>query len=451
MDLEGIVARVSEKFGVEPSYMELGHKFLESRVSEWEARNLYHHPVEDRYKEDELLLFYYMRGIVPIMQSDDEVRIRYISDLYLLRPWELGATTKKLRSDDNLFRLHRRISERSRNGNPSWRKMINQVGRAPLLVKFFHRSVSYDDMMPTDELLGEYMTGKRTVFIRDYGKVKNIRILKMDDLRVLGTKVIERGEDENLYRLYRRVRMDHQYRNGPQWSDLVNVVGRRDSVKDHLGMRITYGDAGMPTPGSDKQLLLRYLLGHIPVHTAEGDLTITNIQDLWVFVITSEGHPDVNITRLYYRTHMKDVRGERQPFRKLMNELGTNPVVEARYGRCISYRDAQTQLLIHRMSEELEKIMLGEREVVIGGLKKRIDGAVEDLRLLRPQTQLTDPIIHSIAYSLTHIKDETEVRYYDLVDIVGRRPRVVEAFGRPITRYDVNPKFDQQTRQNIAA
>ena len=94
--------------------------------------------------------------------------------------------------------------------------------------------------------------------------------------------------------------------------------------------------------------------------------------------------------------------------------------------------------------------MLGEREINVGGTPRRIS-SIYDMPILRPGSSLADEEVKRLNARIQRHTLETGIRFYDLVKIAGSRPRVVEAYGRPITHLDVSPDVAKYSRRRQAA
>ena len=130
----------------------------------------------------------------------------------------------------------------------------------------------------------------------------------------------------------------------------------------------------------------------------------------------------------------------------LFNEIGKHPSVIDRYGRAITYRDVVVQSLMYTHANELEALMLGEKEVMVGRLPNRTS-SFNDMVFLRPSWKLSDQQVRNLKNRIQRLTAETGLSFYDLIDKVGAKPRIVEMYGRPITRFDVNPEFEYYARR----
>ncbi len=254
MDLEGIVSKLSDRFKVKAKHRQLGLEFLADRL-DWLVRHKEVYPtLTEQIVEDELQYFYHMRGAIPIITAEGPKRILTVSDLYLLRPFEIGVVNKKgeKRYDTELFRLDRRISARDGKENgPSRGELVDQFGQTRQLRSYFHRPVSYDDVLPVWEVMQRYQTGQRAVTVRIRSRSMQMTVGTQDDLWVLNPTFIKlrisgKLVNDRLYYFWRRVEngkndTEKDSADGSdQWSALFNHEGRDMRVVTYLGTAATW-------------------------------------------------------------------------------------------------------------------------------------------------------------------------------------------------------------------
>ena len=292
------------------------------------------------------------------------------------------------------------------------------------------------------------MTGQHEISIQKNNILQKMKIKSPEDLWVLNPSVIKQRVDEKLYRLWRRVRANYSQGRGPTWSRLIDEIGQRGSVAQYFGTKVSFGCIGRPTPQSDMMMLQRYLMGKIPILTEEGEITPQTTEDLWAFMYYKnyETHPDTKLRRLYQR--MEDRTQQGNGVEKSFNFIGGYPSVRRKYGRSIKFRHVKLQSLIHSYANELEALILGNEEIEIEGRRKSVS-SIPDLQFLRKKGRLTDLKVRKLANRVQRHRYETRVGYYDLVDGVGQRQAVVQHFGRPINRFDVNPDIANYDRSRV--
>lgn len=446
MELDALVENTLAGFDIAPQNTALCLEFL-SKHSVGQLD-------KPRILMDELLLFLYIMGKVPIsLKTGSNKRIAEISDLKFLsyRVFDFHSERPAEVKDDRFYRLFARIAKRhSRGYGPSLELLVNEIGSSPLVESRFGRPVSYDDTLSAQFLLTEYMVGKREIAVAKNGRRRRMTIHSPDDLWVLSKTAIERGVDVGLLRLLNRVLNDER-RGGTSWRELVGKVGQFSQVISYFGRKVTYGDVGRPNSEHDRQLLLGYLTGQIPVVTREGSVVPRQVEDLHVFMLYDNGrlsHPDGELMRLYLRMRSRKGRSGDKDFAESFDRIGKSPQVKERYGRAITYRDVILESILHSCANVLEEIMLGKREITVDGFSIAVS-AVRDLPFLRPDWSLADPEVRRLRNRIQRHTPETGIAFYDVFDRVGRRSAIVGHFGREVTRLDANPTIGRYESRRL--
>lgn len=369
-----------------------------------------------------------MAGSVPINLVDGAIRMKNIRDLELIRQ----ARTNFHPNPDSQLKDAEFCS--LVQGIPNLEEAVNELGRLPAIVRHYRREITYEDILLTDFLLYQYMTGQREVVVRQNGKMRITRVLSPKGSRALNEAVIRQGADMQLLRLLNRVEND-----GMRWRVFFDAEGKREEVVNYYGRPLFYEDTGgKPVAGSEATKLFYYINGSIPVLTEEGEIVPSKIEDFWIFQIFKDGkeaHTDKNLMSLFFRLdHRRSGKGFKQEF----NEVGRCPLIVEKYGRAVTYRDVVVWSLIHSYMIELEEIISGGRTLLTALGDKTIK-SLDDMHLLRPDAKAALPEVRSLRDRVWSFFPETGLGFYDVLDLAGARPAVVKFYGRAVTRHDVNP------------
>jgi len=443
MDLERIIRTISDKFGVSEEHRELGLEFLTSRFDTLNHTNVYK-SLNDSVLESELQLFYYLNGSIAINTDDGPKTIESRKDLYLLRLWEMGIADKKKRSDMELFRLYRKISQRhSKKGDPSWGELIGQLGRTKYISKHLRRTITYDDVLKPLHALTRYMAGEVSVRLKN-GKKKRIR--KPEELPFLSVMDMYRRKDIRLIRLYKRVKEEQINNGGPSWLELERSAGRRREVVANIGRIAVSGDVTNRYEFDEYVSLLSHHALNMPMQGEHGTPTTEDILNLHVFSdayrnsATKRGSDNL-LEKIFSRVDQRAWKGRNPTSHQVAEMVFQQRTLVQKYGRAFTSRELDMIAGLKQYADRLESMMMGENTLTIGGFEKTID-SVSDMRLLisfPKRYQVTD--VQTIRTGISLYYSSIGIKYYDLFDFAGARPRVVERYERPVTRADANPKL----------
>lgn len=446
MNLEELVGTVSDRFKVNEEHRKLGLDFLTSRL-EWFSAHRSYHQIMHSIMMDELQLYYYLCGAIPIKTTEGLKTLNSREDLSLLRPSKIGVQSAENRFDNELFKLYRRVSWRSGKGlYLSWGKLIDQIGNDPFVRKHFKRQITYDDVVPPEIALARYMAGEVEISWRS-GRRKIINSEK--DLPLLSINSITKRGDLRLLRLYRRVEDDRVKKGGPNWIELVNRAGRMRNAVANLGSIVVGGDVtGKYTPQEHFELI-RYKARTMPLQGEEGRPTVEDILNLHVFsdaYRNSQTHLAKNketslLHEVFRRLAQLSFKKRAQTPRQAVDMVFRMPELVAKYGRVFTARQLDMIAGLKRYTDRFESYLAGGVPIRVSGVKKTIDSVAEMRLFISFSRSFHVRELQSIRTGITGRYLEIGLTYYDIFDIAGARPSVVKKYGRPVSRSDANPNL----------
>ncbi|MBI2550493.1 hypothetical protein HYV83_04935 [Candidatus Woesearchaeota archaeon] len=426
------VDNLCSRLGIGEQHKASGYDFLTSRLESLVGHETYP-AITQGIMEDELQLFYYLSGALPIRTEDGFKIISMREDLGLLRPFKLGAITPK-RTDNDLFRLYRRISERHRaKRGPSWSELIDSIGSAAAVARNLHRPITYDDVLAPVDALARYLGGIIPVRFKSGEEVR----LSLENLSILTRSGIRDSGDARLQRLYKRI-------GGADWYKHINLAGRKNVVEANIGRIVVGGDVRGTYELEEAIDLLKHTALSLPMEGEKGKPTLSDILALHVF---PEGYKNLDSGRSVYslphdmfRRIYKRAKSSRAPTpHEVASSIFHSTALVRKYGRAFNVRQLDAIALLNQYVDRLESCMLGERPVTVNGLEKTLH-SLQDMRFLAKSSKefRVNPV-QAIRKTVTEYQPELGIGYYDLFDLAGARQRVAEKYSRAVTRADANP------------
>ncbi len=448
MELEGIVARVCGKFKLGGEHCNIGLEFLLAGRMDYIVGHKVYRPLTEAVMEDELQFFYRLAGIIPVMTSEGPIAISSRKELSLLRAHQIGIIKKEKRFDTELFRLYRRVAERHRAGKgPSVGELIDQLGSAGYVRRRFRRSITYDDVLRPVDALSRYMAGEVPLAFKDgkKGGIKDLRIRNFGHVRLLSRSSIYQRKDTRLIRVDKRVEAEHK-NGGPNWTGTLDHAGRMRGVAANLGRIAVSGDATGRYNFGEYVALLTYYALNMPLQGAAGGPTIEDILNLHEFSdayknTAKKRQSPTLLDRIFRGINSVAWKNRTPTARKAAEMVFQNSAVVKKYGRTFSSRQLDVIAVLKQYADRLEGFMLGEQPVNVCGLEKTISSIADMRFLVSFPTKFLVSEVQTMRTGVSKNASPMGIRYYDLLDAAGARPRVVEMYGRPITRTDANPRM----------
>ncbi len=432
------VDNLCSRLGIGAQHKASGYDFLTSRLESLVGHETYP-AITQGIMEDELQLFYYLSGALQIRTEDGLKTIRTREDLGLLRPSKLGILLKKAkRTDNDLFRLYRRISERhsAKKGSlkgPSWSELIDSIGSAAAVARNLHRPITYDDVLAPADALARYLGGITPVRLKSGEEVR----LSLENLSILTRSGIRDSGDARLQRLYKKI-------GGADWYKHINLAGRKSIVEANVGRIIVGGDVRGTYELEEAINLLKYTALSLPMEGEPGKPTVSDILALHVF---PDGYKNLDSGRSVYslphdmfRRIYKRARSNRAPTpREVASSIFHSTSLVRKYGRAFNAKQLGAIALLNQYADTLESCMLGDQPVTVNGLEKTVH-SLQDMRFLAKSSKefRVNPV-QAIRRTVTEYQPGLGIGYYDLFDLAGARQRVAEKHGRAVTRADANP------------
>ena len=417
----------------------------------------------------------YLLGKLPIsMRSGKVARSSKLENLVFFRSsnYDFQSHENSLVKDQDFYRLLRAIENahaHSKN-NPNLEEIINAFGYHPLVVERYGRPISYDDILPIDALLkryetldnkpaahgkianslkiGEYfVTGKRALWAGEGGKP--VVIGPMQNLEEFQSEKIKTRGNMALVRLRRWLLQD-----GVSWKEYLNMLGKRPDVVSFHGRELFSGDfTGNYDAKEDREILEKIIKGKLPVQMSDGTSKyLRKKQDLCFLIFYREPEmkfsenlfsevenetDDQLLPGIFRRTLWRHEKKEGPTPTKLLDKILRSPWVSARYfpldkGKTVTHEDVYAWAMVR-------KNVLRMKQAIAETL--HYSGGLGALTMLMPRN---NPGLYRTVYE--QVTARTKLGYYDVLEMAGREPDITKLLrpylmGRPLTRFDVNPKL----------
>ena len=246
--------------------------------------------------------------------------------------------------------------------------------------------------------------------------------------------------------------------NGISWDEYLRGLGKRARIVTFHGRLLYSGDFdGRYSEEEDRGLLELKVLGKVPVQMTDGTLKyLKKPEDLYVLIpYCDAGHggskvlkevldeiADHQLIGAFRRTHKRHIEtGGPTPI-EYLDSLLRNPEVRVRYGPSRRGTFFLTHKDVYTFAAE-RKIVLQLRDIIIEGFQEADkETALAELRPYRNQRNLA-------IYKLViwyQLPSKTGRHYYALLERAALEPTAATVLarhleGKPLTRYDVNPKL----------